>query len=53
MDTRQKNFQKEDKKNIREVIVKTAIEMIDDILEKQFIDRKDIELIGIASPRFS
>ena len=53
IDTRQKNFQKEDKKNIREIIVKTAIEMIDDILKKQFMTRKDIELVGIASPRFS
>lgn len=45
-----KNFVHEDRKNIRKVIVETAIQMINQILENNNLTRKDIEIIGIASP---
>ena len=53
IDTRQKNFLKEDKLNIHKVIIDTTIQMIDDLLEKHFMTRNDIELVGIASPRIN
>ena len=45
-----KNFVNEDRKNIRKVIVETAIQMINRILENNNLTKKDIEIIGIASP---
>ena len=52
IDTRQKNFLKEDKINIRKVIIDASVQMINDILENQNMTRNDIEFVGIASPRF-
>lgn len=45
-----KNFVNKDRKNIRKVIVETAIQMINKILENNNLTKKDIEIIGIASP---
>ena len=45
-----KNFVNKDRKNIRKVIVETAIQMINKILENNNLTKQDIEIIGIASP---
>lgn len=50
IDQTDKIFVQEDRKNIRKVIQDTAIQMINDILEKNKISKYDIELVGIASP---
>ncbi len=50
VDQIEKNFVQEDRKNIRNVIVETAITMINQILENNNLTKKDIEIIGISSP---
>lgn len=50
LDTRQKNFVDEDRKNIRKTIVECSISMINELLESQDISRDSIEVVGIASP---
>ena len=45
-----KNFVQEDKKNIRKIIIETAIKMINDLLISNNLTKKDIEIIGISSP---
>ena len=50
LDTREKNFTNSDLKDIRKVIVDTAVLMVKDLLKTQGIARNDIELVGIASP---
>lgn len=51
IDVTDKIFVKEDRKNIRDVIINTAIKMIDELLKKNNLSKSEIELIGIASPR--
>lgn len=50
MAMKEKDFVEEDKKNIRQVIVNNSVSMIKDILKKEMISLKDIDLIGISSP---
>lgn len=49
-ETRQKNFTNEDKKNIKKTIINSSLQMIDELLVSQNIDKTKIDLIGIASP---
>lgn len=50
LDTRQKNFVNQDRENMHKTIIDTSIFMINDILKTQKISKRDIDLIGIASP---
>lgn len=50
IDQTDKIFVSEDRKNIRKVIVDTALSQINELLEKNNLTKSDIELIGIASP---
>lgn len=50
IDVEDKIFTPDDKKNIREVIIKTSINMINILLKRQNMKLADISLIGIASP---
>lgn len=46
----EKNFDKKDKENIEENIVKIIIDLINKLIEATEVKLKDIEFIGIASP---
>lgn len=48
--SKEKNFNREDRENFRDTIIKCIDNMISEILKERNIDIKDIELIGIASP---
>lgn len=50
LDTRERNFDENDRKDIRQTIVNTSVNMIDEILKTRGIKKEDIELVGIASP---
>ena len=47
---KEKNFNSEDKNNLKEVIIKFINKSIPEILEENNLNISDIELIGIASP---
>ena len=47
---REKNFTDEDRKNIKDVIINTSINMIDELLKENQINKNEVDLIGIASP---
>lgn len=46
----EKNFDKKDKENIEESIIKIIIDLINKVIEDAEVKLKDIEFIGIASP---
>ncbi|MGN1298728.1 MAG: ROK family protein [Candidatus Scatovivens sp.] len=48
--SKEKNFNREDRENFKDTIIKCTNNMISEILKERNIDIKDIELIGIASP---
>ena len=50
IDEREKNFTDEDRKNIKDVIINTSINMIDELLKENQINKNEVDLIGIASP---
>ena len=50
LEIREKVFTQQDKKDIKKAIIENTISIIDEILLAQNIDKKEIELIGIASP---
>ncbi len=51
IDTRQKNFVDSDKVDIKNTIIETSVNMIQDLLNSMSIGKEEIDLIGIASPR--
>lgn len=51
IDTRQKNFVDSDKVDIKNTIIETSVNMIQDLLNSRSIGKEEIDLIGIASPR--
>ena len=51
IDTRQKNFVDSDKVDIKNTIIETSVNMIQDLLNSRSIGKEEIVLIGIASPR--
>ena len=48
--SKEKNFTREDRENIKETIIFQIDKLISEILEEKNIFMNDIELIGIASP---
>ena len=50
INVKDKNFTKEDRLHIEEVIIDTILKYIDELLVEENLSKKDIELIGIASP---
>lgn len=50
IEKREKDFSKEDRNNIEEVIEKTIISYVNDILKNQNISKNNIDKIGIAAP---
>ena len=50
MALREKDFSEEDRTNIRKTIIDYSVSMIKDILKKEMMSLKDIDLIGISSP---
>ena len=50
IDKRERNFTDEDRSYIQDIIINTSTNMIDELLEKNQVNKSDIDLIGIASP---
>ena len=48
--SKEKNFTREDRENIKQTIIVQIDKLISEILEEKNIAINDIELIGIASP---
>ena len=50
IDKRERNFTDEDRSYIQDIIINTSTNMIDELLEKNQVNKSNIDLIGIASP---
>ena len=50
VNSKDKNFTKEDRNDIKNVIINTIFQYIDELLIEQRLSKDEIELIGIASP---
>lgn len=50
VDSREKNFNQEDKAQIEKTILNSIQKMIDELLKTNHLEHKDIKLIGIAAP---
>lgn len=48
---RESDFDKENKENIKDVIIAKIEQYVDEILNEKKINLEDIKLIGIAAPR--
>ena len=50
VDIREKNFDREDRKNIKQTILFSIQKLIEELLKANNLEIRDIELIGIAAP---
>ena len=53
IDKKEKEFYEAERKNIEEVIENTIVDSINEILMEMRLRLNEIELIGIAAPRYS
>ena len=53
LNKKEKDFSEEERNNIKEVIENVIVNSINDILIEEKMKLSEIELIGIAAPRYS